>query len=71
MRRIDGVSTVTRMLQLLFATLLLPLPALAQDVSGPARATHGDTLSMTGIAIRLHGIDAPEFQQSCERSGTP
>lgn len=47
------------------------LPVLAQDVSGPARATDGDTLSMTGIVIRLHGIDAPEFKQTCTRDGAP
>lgn len=65
---------MTRMLHLLFAALFLlplPLPALAQDVSGPARATDGDTLSMAGIAIRLHGIDAVELHQSCDRGGTP
>lgn len=42
----------------------------AQDVSGDARASDGDTLNMTGIVIRLHGIDAPEFKQSCNRSGS-
>lgn len=42
----------------------------AQDVSGSARASDGDTLNMTGIVIRLHGIDAPEFKQSCNRSGS-
>lgn len=44
--------------------------ALAQDVSGPARASDGDTLSMTGIAVRLHGVDAPELAQTCERSSS-
>lgn len=48
---------------------LTPLPALAQDISGSARATDGDTLNMAGIIIRLHGIDAPELNQTCTRQG--
>lgn len=54
----------------LLATLL-PTFAYAQDVSGPARVTDGDTLNLTGFVVRLHGIDAPEFKQSCTRDGAP
>jgi len=43
--------------------------AQAQDVSGPARASDGDTLHMTGVIVRLHGIDAPELRQTCTRGG--
>ena len=43
--------------------------AQAQDVSGSAHGTDGDTLNMTGIVIRLHGIDAPEYKQGCTRGG--
>jgi endonuclease YncB( thermonuclease family) len=49
--------------------LALAAPVLAQDVTGPARAGDGDSLSMTGIAIRLYGIDAPELAQNCTRDG--
>lgn len=51
------------------ALLLVASPALAQDVSGTARAADGDSLDFGGIAVRLHGIDAPELSQSCERAG--
>lgn len=53
------------------AMLLLGFSAAshAQDVGGNARGTDGDTIDMTGIVIRLHGIDAPEFRQTCSRSG--
>ena len=51
------------------AACLLLSPALAQDVSGPARASDGDTLNLTGVHVRLHGIDAPELAQSCSRDG--
>lgn len=33
--------------------------------SGNARAMDGDSLTLNGTEIRLHGIDAPELQQSC------
>mgnify|MGYP001565759171 CR=1 FL=1 len=49
--------------------LVLPVPALAQDVSGSARAADGDSLDFGGIAVRLYGIDAPELAQGCERGG--
>lgn len=49
--------------------LIIASPVLAQDVSGPARAADGDSLDLSGIAVRLHGIDAPELAQNCERAG--
>lgn len=49
---------------------LLTFPACAQDVSGSARAVDGDSLDFGGIAVRIHGIDAPELAQTCERSGS-
>lgn len=35
------------------------------SVVGKARIIDGDTLSVSGKRIRLHGIDAPESKQSC------
>lgn len=56
--------------RLIFAALLLlPQITAAQEISGPARASDGDTLVMTGITIRLYGIDAPELGQTCRRDG--
>jgi len=37
--------------------------------SGPARVVDGDSLVVNGREIRLQGIDAPEFGQSCQRAG--
>lgn len=44
-------------------------PALAQEITGPAEAADGDTLSLGDMRIRLFGIDAPELDQSCDRGG--
>jgi len=41
--------------------------ALAQQ--GPARVVDGDTLDIAGERIRLHGIDAPERDQTCTIDG--
>ena len=49
--------------------LFASAPATAQMLSGPAAAIDGDTLVMTGERIRLHGIDAPEKAQTCQRGG--
>lgn len=47
-----------------------PAPRLAGLVvaptfTGPARVVDGDSLIVAGIAVRLHGIDAPERAARC------
>jgi endonuclease YncB( thermonuclease family) len=47
-------------------------PALAQDsFTGTARSIDGDSLYVGNKEVRLFGIDAPEFVQTCKRSGQP
>ena len=48
--------------------VLLAAPTLA-DVTVPARVIDGDTLDIAGERIRLHGIDAPESEQTCVADG--
>lgn len=49
----------------LFLTLCA-MPVLAQSITGPVRVIDGDTLSMNGERIRIHGINAPESDQRCD-----
>ncbi|WP_249340224.1 thermonuclease family protein [Sphingopyxis sp. L1A2A] len=51
------------------ALALTPLSASAQVISRSGRAMDGDSLNMAGIAVRLHGVDAPELNQTCARGG--
>ncbi|WP_375282251.1 thermonuclease family protein [Pseudooctadecabacter sp.] len=50
-----------------FCSLLLVLasPALA-DLDGTVRVVDGDTIRVGDQTVRLHGIDAPEHDQTCE-----
>jgi endonuclease YncB( thermonuclease family) len=46
-----------------------PIAVHADEISGFARVIDGDTIVIKGQRIRLHGIDAPERNQKCERAG--
>jgi endonuclease YncB( thermonuclease family) len=39
-----------------------------ENVKGPAMAVDGDTLDIAGTRVRLEGIDAPEYAQTCARA---
>ena len=56
---------------LLFAVALVATaPALSgATISGPADVIDGDGLKIGPVAIRLHGIDAPELGQRCAKAG--
>ena len=53
---------------LLAVALAFPAPALA-DITGLATVIDGDTIDIAGERIRLHGIDAPEYRQTCIADG--
>lgn len=43
--------------------------AQAEDLTGPAQVVDGDSLVVRGRQVRLSGIDAPEWDQTCTRAG--
>lgn len=52
---------------LIGAVLMSAYQAWAQyRISGPATIVDGDTIEIGQVAIRLHGIDAPEAGQDCK-----
>lgn len=53
----------------LVATSAVGTLAAQSPVVGVASVFDGDTLEIHGQRIRLHGIDAPESGQSCEKDG--
>jgi endonuclease YncB( thermonuclease family) len=46
--------------------LILQFFGLQETVSGPVRIVDGDSLRRGETEIRLYGIDAPEYRQTCE-----
>ena len=51
-------------------TVISAAPAYAQaPVFGPGQAKDGDSLMVGDKEVRLFGIDAPEWDQSCQRAG--
>lgn len=48
----------------------LQVPASAQSLRGTAAVTDGDSLSVSGIRVRLFGVDAPELNQNCYDNGS-
>ena len=43
--------------------------AFDAELSGRARVIDGDTIEVAGARVRLHGVDAPESEQSCRARG--
>lgn len=52
-----------------FALLLTSASANAAPVVGVGNAIDGDSLKVGETEVRLYGIDAPEFTQTCQRDG--
>lgn len=46
----------------------LATPAFAETVTGIPYVTDGDSLRLPGTEVRLEGLDAPEWDQTCRRA---
>lgn len=64
--KVRDILALRALLVLCSFSAALPVQAQPQ-ISGKATVIDGDTLNMDGIRIRLFGVDAPEFAQSCTR----
>jgi endonuclease YncB( thermonuclease family) len=71
MRRLRALATWLLLAALLGAALWLERGRLApQDLPSAApRVIDGDSFRMDGREIRLAGIDAPEYRQTCQAEG--
>lgn len=54
----------------MFIAVLLAAALSGTPIYGVARAGDGDSLTIGQTRVRLFGIDAPEFDQQCQRGGT-
>ena len=63
-----GTHILTRA-AITLAALAMASPAPAAPLWGIGKAIDGDSLTVDGKEVRLHGIDAPEFNQTCKKGG--
>ncbi len=67
-RRGRGLGSLVIALGLALSTLFVLEPT-ERGPAGFPQVIDGDSLRLSGLAIRLKGVDAPEMQQTCERGG--
>ena len=52
-----------------FLCLFLFSGVVSADISGMALISDGDTITISGMKVRLNGIDTPERNQTCRKAG--
>lgn len=53
------------------SALSVPASAAANVIEGPAEVIDGDSFRVGGTHVRLFGVDAPEYAQTCYANGAP
>ncbi|MFV0645551.1 MAG: thermonuclease family protein [Sphingomonadaceae bacterium] len=66
---INRIANSTYFLAGFCVFFLCNTPLSANTISGSAEVIDGDSLKVAGQEVRLIGIDAPEYDQSCNRNG--
>mgnify|MGYP006112037135 CR=1 FL=1 len=56
------------MIRLLLILVVITSQVFAGDLRGKPRIVDGDTIWIGPTKIRLHGIDAPESKQNCQKA---
>ncbi len=69
-RLLDFALVITILFLLAVVSTRLDRVANLQ-LSGEATVNDGDSITLNGERIRLRGIDAPEYAQTCQRDGAP
>ena len=54
---------------LIFIFLFILSSVASADISGTALIVDGDTITISGMKVRLSGIDTPEKNQTCRKAG--
>jgi endonuclease YncB( thermonuclease family) len=62
------IVAVTRAVAII-AAISLPTLAAANVIEGKAEVIDGDSLRVAGTEVRLFGVDAPEYAQTCFDNG--
>ena len=63
-----GLLTKVKFRPLTFIFLFLLSGAVTADISGTALIVDGDTIKISGMKVRLSGIDTPERKQTCRKA---
>ena len=70
MAQISFLLRTTFLLPLIVGALISSVAVAKSDIiTGKPRVIDGDTIEVSGQKVRLHGVDAPESRQTCQKGG--
>lgn len=70
MAQISFFFSTAFLLPLIVGALISSVAVAKSDtITGEPRVIDGDTIEVSGQKIRIHGVDAPESRQTCQKGG--